>query len=232
MDIARSGNVSRFANHPATTPKPAASTPDIAPKSHPVATRAAAKTTATAKQVKDQAIAKALTTPAPKKTVTKKQSRHRKGFKWTRRSTIIAALFAVLIGGAAITYTNLPALSVGIAASQAGVKASYPKYIPDGYRLSQPVTYSDGQVTLSFVSNSGAGEYDILQTRSTWDSSAVLENVVKKEAGDNYVITQERGLTIYGYDGNAAWVNGGVLYTIDSSAPLSNDQIRRIATSL
>lgn len=240
MDIARSSNVTRFASHPVTS-KPSApiATPDIAHKTHPVAKRAVAKVEAkrpvltakptSAKAVKDQAIAKTLATPSAKKA---KQKKAKKGFTWTRTFTIITALFAVLIAGAAITYTNLPNVSVAIAAAQAGVEASYPKYVPDGYSLSQPVTFSDGSVSLSFISNSGAGEYTITQARSAWDSTAVLENVVRKEAGDNYVINQERGLTIYSYDGNAAWVNGGILYTIDSSAPLSSDHIRRIATSL
>ena len=98
--------------------------------------------------------------------------------------------------------------------------------------MSQPVTFSDGEVTLRFTSNSGPGEYTIVQSRSSWDSSAVLDNVVKKSAGDNYVTTQERGLTIYSYENNATWVNGGILYTIESDAPLSGEQIRHIATSL
>jgi hypothetical protein len=60
----------------------------------------------------------------------------------------------------------------------------------------------------------------------------VLDNYVKEKAGDNYITYNERGLTIYTYNSNAAWVNNGVLYTIDGDAPLSSDQIRRIATSL
>lgn len=60
----------------------------------------------------------------------------------------------------------------------------------------------------------------------------MLDNVVRPASGDNYIITQERGLTMYAFDGNAAWVNGGILYTIESDAALSGDQIRRIATSL
>lgn len=241
MDIARSTQVKKFASHP-VTPKPAAavtSKPDIGPKTHPVAKRAVAKVEAkrpttisapvNAKAVKDNAIAKQLSAPSKKRPADRKA---KKRFVWTRTFTIITALFAVLIAGAAITYTNLPNVSVAIAAAQAGVDASYPKFVPDGYSLSQPVTFSDGSVSLSFLSNSGAGEYTITQSRSAWDSTAVLENVVRKEAGDNYVINQERGLTVYSYDGNAAWVNGGILYTIDSSAPLSSDHIRRIATSL
>jgi len=238
MDIARSGNVKRFAAHPAAK-KADHQKPDIPHKTHPAAQRAhknvAAKKPApikevSAKQVKDAAIAAALESSRDKKT--RKAKGPKKVWRWTRRSTIITALVFVLLSGAFITYLNLPSLSVAIAANQSGVDATYPKYVPDGYGLSQPVTFADGEVGLTFTSNTGTGEYTVTQSESAWDSTAVLENVVREAAGDNYVINQERGLTIYTYDGNAAWVNGGILYTIDSSAPLSGDQIRRIATSL
>jgi hypothetical protein len=133
-----------------------------------------------------------------------------------------------------LTYVNIPSLSVGFASAQAGIKATYPEYRPDGYKLHQPVTYKDGEVTLEFKSTTTDKGYTIVQTRSSWDSSAVLDNVVRKATGDNYITTQERGLTIYSYNesSNAVWVNGGILYTITSTAPLSGEQIRHIATSL
>lgn len=236
MDITRSSKVAKFAPHPVAAPaKKTVATPDIAPKAHPLAARAHARitkpiasapVTKSAKQIKDEAIDKALKTPLVK------PGRKVRGFQWSRRFTIITAIFAVLIIGAYLTYVNIPSISVGFAASQAGIDATYPQYKPDGYHLSQPVTYSDGTVTLKFKSNSDDSEYSIVQTRSSWDSSAVLTNIVKKAAGDNYITTQESGLTIYSYDNNATWVNGGILYTIESNAPLSGDQIRHIATSL
>ncbi len=242
MDIARSNSVKKFAAHPVTAPKPSArpgAISDIAPKTHPMAARAHQKAPSviaqkkptgptTAKQVKDQAIAAALAAPTPPKAKPDRKKR----FTWSRRTTVIVSLIVFIFSAGLITYVALPGISVAIASAQSGVEATYPKYIPDGYSLAQPVTFSDGEVILTFTSNSGAGSYSIGQLNSSWDSSAVLENVVKKAAGDNYVINQERGLTIYAYDGNAAWVNGGILYTITSSAPLSGDQIRRIATSL
>ena len=236
MDFARSAKVARFAPHPVAVTKPVSKeTPDIAPKPHPMAQRVTAKSTAaklvaaapmSAKQIKDTAIAKALATP------TAKPAKKNRGFKLSRRFTVVTGIFTVLIIGAYLTYTNIPSLSVGFAAAQSGINATYPEYQPDGYRLSQPVTYSDGEVTLSFVSNSGTSEYTIIQTRSSWDSSAVLDNVVKPAAGDNYVTTQERGLTIYSYKNSSTWVNGGILYMINADAPLSGEQIRNIAASL
>jgi len=235
MDISRSASVSKFAPHPvAAAVKKEAETPDAAPKAHPVAARADARVSApkavtrskTSKQIKDEAIATAIAAPeqkAPKK---------KRGFHWSRKFTIISAVFAVLIIGAYLTWANIPSISVGYAAARAGISATYPQYKPDGYRLKQPVTYSDGSVKLVFKSNSSDSQYAITQNRSSWDSSAVLNNVVKKAAGDNYVTTQESGLTIYSYDDMATWVNGGILYAIDSNAPLSGEQIRHIATSL
>ena len=65
-----------------------------------------------------------------------------------------------------------------------------------------------------------------------WDSSAVLENYVREKAGSDYTISTTGGLTIYSYNAGAAWVNGGILYTITGDAPLSADQIEHVATSL
>ena len=235
MDFARSAKITKFAAHPLAPTKLATAIPSSAHKPHPLVLRAAAKvakpvmtvaTALTPKQIKDTAITKALSGPIPKPADIKRT------FTFSRRFTVISAIFAILIVGAYLTYVNMPALSVGFAASQAGIKATYPKYKPDGFSLGQPVTFSDGQVTLNFNSNSGNGSYTITQTRSSWDSSAVLNNVVKKAAGDNYLTTQEQGLTIYSYNTSATWVNGGIQYLIASSAPLSGDQIRHIATSL
>jgi hypothetical protein len=237
MDIIRSTKIARFAPHPLAVAMKKESTPDIAPKAHPVAARAQARSlkpvqappvAKTSKQIKDEAIAKALSTPTVKAKKAKKSPR----FHWSRRFTIVTAIFAILIIGAYLTYVNIPSISVGFAASQAGISATYPRYKPDGYHLNQPVTFSDGTVTLQFKSNSDSSAYSIVQTRSSWDSSAVLTNIVKKAAGDNYVTTQESGLTIFSYKDMANWVNGGILYTINSNAPLSGEQIRHIATSL
>lgn len=242
MDFARSPKISHFAPHPA--PKAASAETAVAPvKQHPTVTKALNNTPkraskiatakpavpATAKQVKDDAISKALKTPkeTPKKT--------KKSFwanKWTRRAGIVAGLFVLIGGSAYLVYQFVPSVSVSFAAAQADIDASYPEYTPDGFSLKQPVTYSDGQVDLTFASNSNDTTYTITQKRSTWDSTAVLDSIVKTAAGEDYTTTRERGLTIYTYNTNAAWVNSGILYTINSNAALSGDQVRRIAMSL
>jgi hypothetical protein len=255
MDIAKSATVSRFG---AATPRPAASSaaatakyapaptvskpapqPDKPAQVHPVAERALKRSAAaakkaqvkaapkTAKQVKEAQITKALSAPIEKAAPKPKKDR-----KKLTRFIIIGAIIVIVLGGLYAAWRLIPTISVSIAAAQADIAASYPEYTPDGYSLSQPVTFSDGEVDLKFVSNSSDNYYTIIQQRSSWDSSAVLDNVVTPKAGANYVTTKERGLTIYTYGSNAAWVNGGILYTIESKAPLSGDQVRRIATSL
>lgn len=259
MDVAKSAAVSRFAKDPVvatatTTPvRSAPVKPDAPAKTHPVAERAISRTRAktkkagvttpkpakpaktapkpaTAKQIKEAAIAKALNAPAAPKKKTAKPAR--KSQKHLRRIAIIAGVIVFVVAAFFAVYRLFPGISVSFAASQAGISATYPEFTPDGYSLDQPVTYEDGEIVLRFASHSNDNYYTVTQTRSTWDSSAVLDNVVTPVAGADYITTKERGLTIYSYDSVAVWVNGGILYKIDSKAPLSGDQIRKIATSL
>lgn len=226
------------AAHSSVKTAPSAQKPDKPVRAHPLVARAheriatqqqkkAPTAQLSAKQVKEAQIAKALATPKPKAATSKKKSVKK------IRALIITASVIVLVGIIGfIGWRLLPTVSVSIAAAQAGIEAKYPEYTPDGYSLSQPVTYSDGEVDLKFTSNSNDNYYTIYQTRSSWDSSAVLDNVITPAAGANYVTTKERGLTIYTYESHAVWVNGGILYKIESKASLSGEQIRRIAISL
>lgn len=144
----------------------------------------------------------------------------------------MSASFALILLAGYFTYLNMPSLSVRVAAAQAGVNASYPGYHPDGYSINGPVAYSQGAVSMKFASNGGPQSFTVNQTKSSWDSSAVLENYVKQKAGNSYIQHNEQGLTVYVFGDNAAWVNGGILYTINGNAPLSSEQILHIATSM
>lgn len=253
MDIARHGRVAKFA------PNPVIETPaevvDKPANVHPVAAKAlktapkhAVKqsstqlasvvggipivkntTAATSKQIKDNEIAKALTKDAPKEP--KKKFFASKHVRWV---TVGTASLVVLIAAIYLTYTNIPSLSVSIAAAQAGIAATYPSYRPDGYSLVQPVTNDNGKVVLQFKANGGTTHFTISETRSSWDDTAVLQNIVTPVAGNDYTTTEEQGLTLYSYNNSqtTTWVNGGILYTIDGNAPLSSEQIRNIATSM
>lgn len=234
----RSSAITKFAPQTQSHPTKSRVMTDIGPTHHPAIAKAnttpahpAVKTKTAPKPshvIKNEAIAEALD-KAPSK---KEQKHHAKRRKTSRFLSVASASLALLLLGGYFTYINMPNLSVRVAAAQAGVNASYPDYHPDGYSLNGPVAYTQGQVSMKFAANAGPQNYTIEQSKSNWDSSAVLDNYVKKKAGDNYITYNERGLTIYTFDGNAAWVNGGILYTISGNAPLSSDQIRRIATSM
>jgi hypothetical protein len=239
--IQKSPSITRFAPHPTGVTKPVRSM-DIAPVAHPMATKAHKQMEVVAQQkaaapkmspkpsqiIKQEAVAEALE-KAPSHNAPEKTKRTK---KHPRLLSIASASLALLLLGGYFTYLNMPSLSVRVAAAQAGVNANYPEYRPDGYSLNGPVAYTQGEVSMKFASNGGPQNFTVSQAKSNWDSSAVLDNYVKEKAGDSYITYNERGLTIYTFDGNAAWVNGGVLYTITGNAPLSSDQIRRIATSM
>lgn len=225
-------DIKKFAPHPVGAIKPKMM--DVGPIAHPHVAKAHAKSIEksirkelpSASSIKEQAIKNAID-----KTQKKPPLRRR----WMPRQRLIGALSAVvalIIFGSYLTYLSMPNLSVRVAAIQAGIDAEYPGYNPDGYSLEGPVAYTDGRVSLKYGANAGPHHYTVSQSRSDWNSDAVLDNYVSPRAGTNYIPYTERGLVIYTYENNAAWVNGGVLYTIEGDAPLSSEQIRRIATSL
>ena len=156
------------------------------------------------------------------------------GFKYrTKMASLVFGSLALVMLGGYMTYLNAPNLSVRIAAAQAGIDASYPNYHPDGYSLHGPVAYNKGEVSMTFVANANKEvSYLVQQSKSDWDSMALLENYVKDQSGGEYATSQLNGRTIYTYKGNAAWVSGGILYTINGNAQLSPEQIRKIASSL
>ena len=92
----------------------------------------------------------------------------------------------------------------------------------------------DGRVSMSFQSDENDDAFTMVEENSSWDSSALETNYVKKEYGENYTIVREQGLTVYysEYKG-AAWVNGGVVYKLNfKSGTLTKKQVQSIATSL
>ena len=234
--VARSPQIAKFAPHPivekkVVSPAQADKHSAVVANAHhkfAVAQSAAHKPKAmSSRELKDHLIATKLAEAQPNK----KQVKTKKFHAPRRISSIMAACFAVMLLGGYLSYINMPSLSVRVAASQAGVDAEYPGYTPSGYRFDGPVSYGDGTVTLSFAANGGNNGYAITQKRSTWDSQSVLDNLVAK-ATEHYTINSSQGLTIYTYGPNAAWVNHGVLYTLNGDAPLKTDQVLRIANSL
>ncbi len=246
MDIARSNSVTHFGPRPVLKiEKPtitANQRPDIGPSRHPLAAKVdSIRTTAVspktnqptatkpAKTIKEEAIAEAFAKLTANQEIEKTTfKRHKKHLN----TVLITISLILLITIGYFIYINIPTLSIRVAGAQAGISATFPEYHPDGYSLNGPVSYGDGEVTIAFKSNTDNTQFSIKQVRSSWDSSAV-KNQVDKDAGSAVVnTTTERGLTLYTYNSSAAWVNGGILYSITGDAHLSVDQIRRIATSL
>lgn len=234
MDIAKSSNISRFTPQKITKPTPK-KTPkdDISVQRHPIVDKAVSNISSavkpiqkTARDIKSEAISSALAQNSIKTIKKSFFGRH------TKSLTIIIVSVVIAFLGAYLTYVNMPGLSVKFANLQANISATYPQYVPDGYSIDGPVSYSDGQVTIKFKANTGNTKFSLKQTKSSWDSTAVLDNTVRKAAGEQYLTNQEQGLTIYTYGGNGAWVNGGILYTIEGDAPLASEQITHIATSM
>lgn len=147
-------------------------------------------------------------------------------------TTISASSFALVVLAAYLTYVNIPNLSIKIASANAGISASLPNYQPSGFHLNGPISYSQGQVDVSYKQAGGKEKYTLIQRMSSWDPQALLDNLVVKEAKDNYQIHSANGLTIYTYGDKATWVNGGILHIINGNTPLSSEQIARIANSI
>ena len=145
--------------------------------------------------------------------------------RWLSLGSI--GLSVMLLGGY-FTYLTMPNISVRMAAVQSGINASYPGYRPTGYALRGPITYKNNEISMQFAYADSADSYTITQRRSTWDSAALQHHL----ADQRPTVTTTQGLTIYHTDSSAQWVNGGVLYRIDTHAPLSSEQIDKIATSL
>ena len=215
--------------------------PDIAPMRHAMVQAVEQKRQANAAEqarvvlpshvIKQQAIESATKQMKPR-SERKEIKQPKKYSKFRQFVSTASVALAVMLLGAYFTYLNMPALSTRVAAAQAGINATYPGYQPAGYTLNGPVAYDKGSVTMKFASNGSSETFTLAQTKSNWDSSAVLENYVKPAAGRKYSTATINGLTIYTYNSNAAWVNGGILYTVQGSAQLAPDQIERLAASL
>lgn len=244
LHTAKSQHITKFAPHP-SAPKPVTGTRvmDIGPATHPHVAKAHAISKAKAEpplppkapeRPSAQHIKQAAISAAVSQTTKHVDSPARPSIlkRHPRRMSIVTASIALVLLGGYLTYINMPSLSVRVAAAQAGIDASYPSYQPDGYSLSGMIGYAQGKVSMKFASNGGPHSFTINETKSGWDSAAVLDNYVTPRAGASYIPYTEHGLTIYTYGNNAAWVNGGILYTIEGDAPLSSEQIRHIATSL
>lgn len=151
-----------------------------------------------------------------------------------KRFAIAFACAAICVGGViAFVSSNIPDISIRVAAMQTGITASYPSYVPRDYTLGD-IFSEDGKITMMFNGPNGAS-FNLVEEKSSWDTSALLRNYIEPTWGDNYTTTNEQGITIYisNTTSDAAWVNSGILYSITSSGtPLTKKQVRSIVVSL
>lgn len=157
----------------------------------------------------------------------------RVGFKnqFANLATITAG-FLLLVGFFA--YQNAAQLSVRVASARSGVSASMPGYVPAGYSASPNVKTESGKISISFTSNSDQSRnFTLTEQASNWNSNSLLANYVEESGCNNCHQTwQNDGKTVYIYDNNATWVDGGIWYTIEGNAQLTSDQLLRLASSL
>ena len=146
-------------------------------------------------------------------------------FAFLCSSAVVAALFFVV-------QSNMPDISIKVAAMQTGIQATYPSYVPRDYRLSGVYTAQDNSVAMDFVGPNQA-KFTLTEEKLPWDSTALLNRFVKQKWGEDYDAIKEQGITIYISGSNAAWVNAGIVYKITNfQGELTKKQIKNIVTSL
>ena len=185
-----------------------------------------------AKDMKESAIEKAIASASRVRTPAEEKRLNKVHFGFKR---ILLALACATMGVFAIVFfvnLNSPNISLKVAAMQTGIEATYPKYVPSEYALSD-ITSENGKITLNFKSNKDDIKMTLIEEKSSWDSNTLEKNFVRTEFGDDFSTVREQGLTIYISGSSAAWVNGGIVYKL--LAPdntLTKKQINRIAVSL
>ena len=165
----------------------------------------------------------------PKNVKPVKKSIHKKS---TRLAFALFCSTAVVASLFFIAQTNMPDISVRVAAMQTGIQATYPSYIPREYRLSGVYTTQDNSVAMDFTGPNQA-KFTLTEEKLPWDSNALLNRYVKTKWGENYDSVREQGITIYISGSKAAWVNAGIVYKINNfQGELTKKQIKNIVTSL
>lgn len=162
-------------------------------------------------------------------TVTPKEKKLAK--KGAKVGTVALTAVGLLLLGAYVWQVNYPNLALKVASGKAGINATVPNYLPNGWQISGNINSSPGLVSYQLNSKDGK-KATINESKTDWDSQALAENYVNNQS-DKYLALQAAGLTIYVYNNQASWVNNGTWYRIEGTdTGLSQDQLIRMATSL
>lgn len=181
----------------------------------------------------EQALATASshTEPRPKRAPV----RHRVAKKLRvspRAINIGAASLAIVLIVGFFVYQNIPNLAMKVASVRANIDGSLPSYRPAGFNLNSAIQYSPGEIKVAYKSNSDDRNFQITQRASEWDSQSLLANYVAPK-NQPYQTVQDKGKTVYLYEGNnATWVDGGIWYTIEGNSKLNSQQLQDLAASL
>lgn len=228
----RSTYVRRFStlqqNHPVSHARVAATTVAARPAIQ-APTSASAPTTSVAAQPQsskatdlfEAAIANAHSHEQPK--VKAKRSTRQKFVG------ITAGVAAFLVLGGFIAYTNMSNIEVKLASVRVGFSVQLPNYAPTGYALAGGIQAHSSIATATY--RSGDSSYTLQQQTSDWDSQTLYDNVVAISSEQHQKLNAS-GQTVYVYGHNAAWVNGGVLYSLKTDGNISNQEILSIASSI
>lgn len=143
------------------------------------------------------------------------------------------SVVGVVLLGIYVWQINYPNLALKVASSKAGISASIPTNLPNGWKISGDIQTSPGSIGYKLSSSDGKKYVAVNQMKTDWDSQAMAENYLNSKT-DSYTALQTHGLTIYLYKNNqASWVNHGTWYRIEgSNHGLNQDQIIKMATSL
>ncbi len=155
---------------------------------------------------------------------TPKIKRH--GSRWLHAAVIALVFLGV---GGAVMWANKANIEVHFASVRAGFHVVVPSYAPDGYALTGSVTANNGKATLAY--HSGDASYTISEQASSWDSATLASSTVALQHSPQVMQTAGRTVYLYG-NGNATWVDGGVLYNLVANGSLSNAEIADLAASL
>ena len=144
----------------------------------------------------------------------------------------LACATATVAALAYFVQLNVPDISVKVAALQTGISASVPSYTPRGYNLSNVTSDGNNQVIITYTGPNDSG-FTLTEEKTTWDSTALLNNLVKNKFNSGFSTLREQGITVYTDGTRAAWINGGILFqTTATNANLSKEIIRNIVVSL
>ena len=185
-----------------------------------------------ASEIKENEIRKAVRTTNSTVKKSKSNRNYRVNFGFKRILLALACASAAVFAIVYFVDLNAPNISLKVAAMQVGIDATYPSYVPRDYNLSD-ITAENGKVTINFKNPNTEDSFSVTEESSSWDSTALLNNYVRDEYGDEYTTIREQGLTLYMDGRSACWVNGGVMFKIKvTSGSLTKKQITTIAKSL